>query len=189
MSETIINDVLGFLDTKRKEIKPEYIRGGKPVYSLRNYADMTDLDAEVLLNGGAMNVAERIPTIGRTGNLLRTPRHAYATNVEIAFDNRVHVTEMEIDGKKKQVYVFVIDQRALMEQYSGHIYSDFVIGYVIGKGKEAPEVVQTLQISERDFINDYRDTFDPTAMEDIMEIINSYRIKEGDTKVITELKF
>ena len=45
----IISDVLGFLDTKRKEITPEYVRNGKPVYTLRKYADLTDLDAEVLI--------------------------------------------------------------------------------------------------------------------------------------------
>ena len=31
----VISDVLGFLDTKRKEILPEYTRNGKPVYTVR----------------------------------------------------------------------------------------------------------------------------------------------------------
>ena len=31
----IISDVLGFLDSKRKEISPEYVRNGKPVYTIR----------------------------------------------------------------------------------------------------------------------------------------------------------
>ena len=31
----VLGDVLGFLDTKRKEIMPEYVRNGKPVYTLR----------------------------------------------------------------------------------------------------------------------------------------------------------
>ena len=89
----IISDVLGFLDTKRKEITPEYVRNGKPVYTLRKYADLTDLDAEVLINGGSENVAQKIPTFGEAGNMLRTPRTSYAVNVEVAFDNRVKVSE------------------------------------------------------------------------------------------------
>ena len=55
----IINDVLGFLDEKRNKITPEYVRSGKPVYTLRKYAEVTDLDAEVLINGGSMNVAQK----------------------------------------------------------------------------------------------------------------------------------
>ena len=48
----LISDVLGFLDEKRSKITPEYVRSGKPVYTLRKYAEITDLDAEVLINGG-----------------------------------------------------------------------------------------------------------------------------------------
>lgn len=91
----VISDVLGFLDTKRKEILPEYTRNGKPVYTLRKYANLTDLDAEVLINGGHENVAQKIPTIGVTGNMLRTPRTSYAVNVEVAFDNRVKVSDQK----------------------------------------------------------------------------------------------
>ena len=47
----IISDVLGFIESKKEKIKPEYERVGKPVYSLRNYADLVDLEAESLLNG------------------------------------------------------------------------------------------------------------------------------------------
>lgn len=103
----ILSDTLNFLDEKRSKILPEYVRNGKPVYTLRKYADLTDLDAEVLLNGGVENVAQKMPTIGRSGNMLRTPRTSYAVNVDIAFDNRVKVDEL--DGEK--VYIFVIDQR------------------------------------------------------------------------------
>lgn len=45
----ILSDTLNFLDEKRSKILPEYVRNGKPVYTLRKYADLTDLDAEVLL--------------------------------------------------------------------------------------------------------------------------------------------
>ena len=31
----LISDVLGFLDEKRSKITPEYVRSGKPVYTLR----------------------------------------------------------------------------------------------------------------------------------------------------------
>lgn len=190
MTDTVINDVLGFLDKKRQEISPEYVRAGKPVYTLRNYADLTDLDAEVLLNGGAMNVAEKIPTIGRSGNLLRTPRTAYAVNVEIAFDNRVKVDKIKNGKTEEDVYIFVVDQRALMEQKSGHIYTDFVVGFVIGKGEDGePEVKGTEQIHESDFINEFRSSFEPTLMEGIMELINKYRLTNGTENVITELKF
>ena len=52
----ILSDTLNFLDNKRKQILPEYTRNGKPVYTLRKYSELTDLDAEVLLNGGVENV-------------------------------------------------------------------------------------------------------------------------------------
>ena len=67
----LISDVLGFLDEKRSKITPEYVRAGKPVYTLRKYAELTDLDAEVLVNGGSMNVAQKVPIIGASGNMLR----------------------------------------------------------------------------------------------------------------------
>lgn len=189
----IISDVLGFLDTKRKEIQPEYVRGGKPVYSLRNYADLTDLDAEVLINGGSQNLAQKVPTLGATGNMLRTPRTSYAVNVEVAFDNRVKVSEQTIeDGTVEKVYTFVIDQRALMEQRTGRLYANHIVGFVVGKAKgkgDKPEVRGTVHITEDEFLNDFDTVFDTFAMEDIMELINKYRLEHGTAKVLKSIKF
>lgn len=191
----LISDVLGFLDAKRSKITPEYVRSGKPVYTLRKYAEITDLDAEVLINGGEMNVTQKIPTIGVNGNMLRTPRTSYAVNVDVAFDNRVKVaTETLEDGSTEKVYTFVVDQRALMEQQSGHIYANYVIGYVIGNGassdkKPKPEVRGVIHIKEDEFINDFDTTFDTQAMEDIMDIINKYKLEHGTAKVISNIEF
>lgn len=189
----LISDVLGFLDEKRSKITPEYVRAGKPVYTLRKYAELTDLDAEVLVNGGSMNVAQKVPIIGASGNMLRTPRTSYAVNVDIAFDNRVKVsTQKNEDGTEEKVYTFVVDQRALMEQSSGHIYANFVVGYVIGKDtskKSKPEVRGVVHIKEDEFINDFDTTFDTSAMEEIMDIINKYRVEHGTAKVISNIEF
>ena len=189
----LISDVLGFLDEKRSKITPEYVRAGKPVYTLRKYAELTDLDAEVLVNGGSMNVAQKVPIIGASGNMLRTPRTSYAVNVDIAFDNRVKVsTQKNEDGTEEKVYTFVVDQRALMEQSSGHIYANFVVGYVIGKDtskKAKPEVRGVVHIKEDEFINDFDTTFDTSAMEEIMDIINKYRVEHGTAKVISNIEF
>lgn len=189
----LISDVLGFLDEKRSKITPEYVRAGKPVYTLRKYAELTDLDAEVLVNGGSMNVAQKVPIIGASGNMLRTPRTSYAVNVDVAFDNRVKVsTQKNEDGTEEKVYTFVVDQRALMEQSSGHIYANFVVGYVIGKDsskKAKPEVRGVVHIKEDEFINDFNTTFDTTSMEEIMDIINKYRVEHGTAKVISNIEF
>lgn len=189
----IISDVLGFLDEKRKNIKPEYVRAGKPVYTLRKYAELTDLDAEVLINGGVENVAQKVPIIGRSGNMLRTPRTSYAVNVDVAFDNRVKVsTQTTEDGKEEKVYTFVVDQRALMEQSSGHLYANFVVGYVVGKGKgkgAKAEVRGIVHVKEEEFLNDFDTTFDTASMEDIMELINKYRLENGTSKVLTNIEF
>lgn len=186
-----LGDVLGFLEGKRNEIKPEYTRVGKPVYTLRNWADLTDIDAEVLNNGGVANIAERVPSFGARGNLLRTPRTSYAVNIEIAFDNRVKVVEREVSkGKKESLYLFVIDQRALEEQKSGHIYANFINAYVIGKGEDGePEVRGVEHIKEDEFVNDFDQTMDASNMESVMELINDYRMKHGTNKIIEELKF
>jgi len=189
----LISDVLGFLDEKRSKITPEYVRAGKPVYTLRKYAELTDLDAEVLVNGGSMNVSQKVPIIGASGNMLRTPRTSYAVNVDVAFDNRVKVsTQKNEDGTEEKVYTFVVDQRALMEQSSGHIYANFVVGYVIGKDtsrKAKPEVRGVVHIKEDEFINDFDTTFDTSAMEEIMDIINKYRVEHGTAKVISNIEF
>ena len=189
----IISDVLGFLDSKRKEIIPEYTRNGKAVYTLRKYAELTDLDAEVLTNGGVENVAQKVPTIGANGNMLRTPRTSYAVNVDVAFDNRVKVsTQKNEDGTEEKVYTFVVDQRALMEQKSGHIYANYIVGYVVGKGsgkKAKPEVRGTVHIKEDEFVNDFDATFETSAMEEIMEIINKYKLEHGTAKVINNIEF
>lgn len=186
----VISDVLGFLDTKRKEILPEYTRNGKPVYTLRKYANLTDLDAEVLINGGHENVAQKIPTIGVTGNMLRTPRTSYAVNVEVAFDNRVKVSDQKVGQKTEKVYTFVVDQRALMEQSTGHLYANYIVGFVVGKGKDDnPEVRGTVHIKEDDFLNNFDTTFDPFRMEEIMELINRYRLEHGTAKVLDEIEF
>lgn len=189
----IISDVLGFLDSKRKEIIPEYTRNGKPVYTLRKYAELTDLDADVIMNGGVENVAQKVPTIGASGNMLRTPRTSYAVNLDVAFDNRVKVsTQKNEDGTEEKVYTFVVDQRALMEQKSGHIYANFIVGYVVGKGsgkKAKPEVRGTVHIKEEEFVNDFDTTFETSAMEEIMDIINKYKLEHGTAKVISNIEF
>lgn len=189
----IISDVLGFLDNQRKEILPEYTRNGKPVYTLRKYANLTDLDAEVLLNGGTENVAQKVPVIGATGNMLRTPRTSYAVNVEVAFDNRVKVSEQTLeDGSVEKVYTFVVDQRALMEQSSGHIYANYIVGFVVGKGKgkgAKAEVRGTVHVTEDEFVNEFDTTFDQFAMEEIMELINKYRLEHGTAKVLDTITF
>ena len=187
----LISDVLGFLDEKRSKITPEYVRSGKPVYTLRKYAEITDLDAEVLINGGEMNITQKIPTIGANGNMLRTPRTSYAVNVDVAFDNRVKVaTETLEDGSTEKVYTFVVDQRALMEQKSGHLYANYIVGFVVGKGKDdKPEVRGTVHIKEDDFLNNFDTTFDPFRMEEIMELINKYRLEHGTAKVLDEIEF
>lgn len=186
----IIGDVLGFLDTKRKEITPEYTRNGKPVYTLRKYADLTDLDAEVLINGGSFNMAQRMPTFGANGNMLRTPRTSYAVNVDIAFDNRVNVSTQTNGKSTEKVYTFVVDQRALMEQRTGHIYANYVVGFVVGKDKEGkPEVKGTVHVTEDDFVNNFDTVFDPERFESIMEMINQYRLTHGTAKVLDNLDF
>lgn len=188
----VISDVLGFLDTKRKEILPEYTRNGKPVYTLRKYANLTDLDAEVLINGGHENVAQKIPTIGVTGNMLRTPRTSYAVNVEVAFDNRVKVSDQKVGQKTEKVYTFVVDQRALMEQSTGHLYANYIVGYVVGKGKgkgAKPEVRGIVHVKEDEFLNEFDTTFDTQSMEEIMELINKYRLQHGTAKVLENIEF
>lgn len=186
-----ISDVLGFLDKQRKEIIPEYSKGGKPVYSIPNYADITDLDAEVLLNGGVMNEAERVPTVGRNGNLLRTPRTSYAVNIEVAFDNRVKVSEQEVaKGKTEKVYTFVVDQRALTEQSKGHLYAKHIVGYVVGKGtKGQAEVRGVVNIKEEEFLNDFDTIFEPAKMQEIMELINKYSMQHGTSKKLDNIEF
>lgn len=183
----IIEDVLGFIESKKEKIIPEYERVGKPVYSLRNYADLVDLEAESLLNGGTANVLEKIPTLGREGNLLRTPRTSYAVNIDIAFDNRVKVIKDEEDSTKNR-YIFVVDQRALMQQNTGELYSKHIVGFVVVKGaKGKPEVLETVHVEEQDFLNNYDTIFDPKEMITIMEVINKYRVEHGTAKMIAKL--
>lgn len=184
----MLDSVLELIDKKRKELNPQYVRNGKPVYKLTDYKEMTDLDGEMLINGGMRNPAERVPVCGVSGNLLRTPRLAYATNHSIMFDNRVKVDLKGRGETREKVYTFVIDQRALAEQASGHIYANFVVGYVIGKGEDGnPVVREVVHIKEDEFINEYDSIFDVEEMPTIMEIINSYRSANGTAKIINSL--
>ena len=125
--------------------------------------------------------------------MLRTPRTSYAVNVDVAFDNRVKVsTQTTEDGKEEKVYTFVVDQRALMEQSSGHLYANYVVGYVVGKGKgkgAKAEVRGVVHVKEDEFLNDFDTTFDTQAMEDIMELINKYRLENGTAKVLSNIEF
>ena len=77
-----------------------------------------------------------------------------------------------------------------MEQRSGHIYANYVVGFVVGKGEDdKPEVRGTVHIKEDDFINDFDTTFDTSAMESVMELINKYRLEHGTAKVLTDITF
>lgn len=189
-----MNDVLEMIDTKRKEIKPAYERGAKPVYGVREYAELTDLDAGILKQGGVMNLAEKVPTFGVNGNMLRTPRTAYAANLSIVFDNRVKV-DTWIDpenDKEQQVYVFVIDQEALLKQKTGKLGKETVTAYVVGKKKgntKAIEVKEVRIISEKEFLSEFTSSLDIDSMEEVMDVINQYKLNYGSDKVIKELQF
>lgn len=189
----VMNDVLNMIDTKRKAIKPIFVRGGKPVYGIREYAEMTDLDAEILKTGGEMNLAEKVPTFGQNGAMLRTPRTSYATNLSIVFDNRVKVDTWEDEnGKEQQVYIFVVDQGALLKQKTGRIGQDTVPAYVVGKKKgntKALEVKEVVILSEKEFLSDYTASMDIDVMDEVMEVINNYKLNYGSDKVIKELTF
>lgn len=188
MSE--ISDVLGFLEGKREKILPEYTRNGKPVYTLRNYASMTDLDAEVLMNGGVENLAQKVPSVGIRGNLLHTPRVSYAVNPEIAFDNRVKVSIIDNDGVEEKVYIFVVDQRAIMEQRTGNIYANHVVGYVVGRDKKGKLSVKgTVNIKEDEFLNDFDSHFAYEPMQKVMDLINKYKLEHGVAQVIDKFDF
>ena len=79
-----------------------------------------------------------------------------------------------------------------MEQSSGHLYANYVVGYVIGKGKgkgAKAEVRGVVHVKEDEFLNDFDTTFDTQAMEDIMELINKYRLENGTAKVLSNIEF
>ena len=86
----------------------------------------------------------------------------------------------------------MVDQRALMEQSSGHLYANYIVGYVVGKGKgkgAKAEVRGIVHVKEDEFLNEFDTTFDTQSMEEIMELINKYRLQHGTAKVLENIEF
>ena len=82
----------------------------------------------------------------------------------------------------------MVDQRALMQQNTGELYSKHIVGFVVVKGaKGKPEVLETVHVEEQDFLNNYDTIFDPKEMITIMEVINKYRVEHGTAKMIAKL--
>lgn len=115
------------------------------------------------------------------------------------FENRykkVQVKEMKVNDKTKEekevvtdtYYEVVTDYRACKEQAKGRVYTTTIPVYQIGakndkNGKPELYLIGQRNISDIEFINDFKSKLDKESMVKIFKLLDSTKIKSSEDKL------
>ena len=163
-----------FFDGKYSEVKSLGKIDDAKVYTMEDYVELNKLDEQVRRNGlEPAGNAIKVPQTDSQGYLTSTPRERLVVNETIAFINRIKV------NKEAKTISIVVDYRACTEQSQGSIYTPSVLSYVIGKVKEGKAdkyaVLKVENVSEQDFINDFKDQLINDDAKQMYEVITHYK--------------
>ena len=105
----------------------------------------------------------------------RSRADAVAVNPETFTTNRYRKVT---DADGKVTYEIVTDYRAITEQKTGLIYKNAIPAYVIGKQGKGLTVVGVKNITDTEFIDEFRGALDVESMMDVLRAIERHGVKE-----------
>ena len=146
-----------------KKIKPLAVVNGVKLYTFAEVQalNLRDLKLEKA-DGKKIDLGQRAFTEDGAGYKRSRVKRA-AVDPNVVYENRYRKTK---DG-----YEVVIDYRAITEQASGHVYTNNVIVYKIGKVESAGKgkadeiaVIETKVVSAEEFINKFKEKLNVASM-------------------------
>lgn len=161
------NYIASLKEVKESTMPVGYI-ANKPAYTMADYVEIEKTDAEAELQGSPISNRVRLSEFDSYGNLKRVPRDKYVVMENIEFLNRVRVNE------DKTVSV-VIDWRAINDHRSGRIYTTTLPAYRIGLKDGELQVLKAENISDTEFIANFKDEFIGDNARVIKEIASHYQ--------------
>lgn len=154
-----------------KETEPLYTtKDGLEVFTLEDARDVMETIATLEKTGVKIDRDLGEPDFNHDGMTHKsTGKTILVTNPAKEFENRFRKV-------KDKVYDVVVDKRAIKEQSKGKIYATAIQSYRLTKNKDGKYVVNEInQISDKDFIKDFRKKFDQDSMLVIKEAINDIK--------------
>lgn len=139
-----------------KDAQPIGEINGKKAYSFRDYMDVTTAS---LYNKETLDLTRYNPD----GSPAATPAPNVAVNVETTFMNRFRVREDRLD--------VVTDYWAIKEQSSGKIPYKQIPCYVIKRDGKNLKLEKMINVSDREFLEEFTGQLDRDAMELIQPLL------------------
>lgn len=151
----------------QSEAKPVANVDGRNVYTFTDAVKVNNKQKAEEVIEGKMDFGQRET---RDNGLCykRTEARALAFNPENFYINRYK----KVKTKDKIVYEVVTDYRAIKEQSTGSIYTSNVVVDIVGTTKEGGlTYIGQKQISDVDFVNDYKSMLNQESMKKVAEAI------------------
>lgn len=144
---------------KAQNVKPIYEQNGVQVVS---FEEQRALAQASIVNGDELG--NRL--VNPDGTIGRSRTRFAAINTDYLYLNRYRKVG-------KSLYV-VIDYRAIKEQDKGRIYLKQIPAYVITRDSDGNlQLTKTVTVSDTDFVSDYTHTLNPSAMAQIIPLLNN----------------
>lgn len=105
----------------------------------------------------------------------RSRADAIAVNPEVFTLNRYRKMT---DADGKVTYEVVTDYRAINEQKTGLIYKNAIPAFVIGKQGKGLAVLAVKNITDTEFVDEFRGALDVASMTDVLRAIERHGAKE-----------
>lgn len=159
------------------EAEPVATINGKNVYDFENAQKVNKRRlAEEKISGKHVELGEREVTDGGM-HYTHSKADTVAINPENYFLNRARKVKK---SNGNTAYEIVTDYRAIKEQSTGRIYTNNITAYVIGMHGRGITLIETTKISDKDFVNDFKQSLSHADMARVIEAISRNIEKTND---------
>lgn len=167
-----MSTVLGALQ-EAQGVKPVANINGTDVYTFQDAKALTVAELmEIKVHGKKPDLGKReLNPDGQT--YASSKRRHPAIDPDKFFLNRYRKTEFN----GKPAYDIVTDYRAITEQNSGNVYTNNVVVRTIARKQGKLIIAETKQISDVEFVNEFKGTLDHDAMREIFGIIDNLGVQ------------
>ena len=157
------------------EAEPFAEVNGHKIYDFQGAVNVTNRKlAEEKIGMKDIDLGDREVKDGGLG-FKRSRADAVAVNPELFTMNRYRKVT---DADGKTTYEVVTDYRAITEQKTGLIYKNAIPVFVIGKQGKGLTVLGVKNITDTEFVDEFRGALDVDSMKDVLRAIERHGVKE-----------
>lgn len=156
--------------------KPIGSANGVPIYT---FEDMQEVNNHKLMEEKLTGKDAELGTrpINPDGTYTSVRKLGSAVNIDRYLANRMRIVK---DGTKV-LYHIVDDYRAIQEQKNGRVYTNVLPAYVITANNHKLNYVETINVSDKEFINEFTKQL---SNEDMIEVKKILPVNAGEVEKV-----